>query len=125
MRRHLLPKADRGKFPRSTNRKETNVYKDNFTKSKAGIRTVPLVSEFVPLPSSPKTLNRVLAHHRVTTHSLRHTYAYLLKQQGVHVTTAQRLLGHSDPRITMAIYTQVLDSEIDDAGDLLKNVIRL
>jgi len=95
------------------------------TKSKAGVRTVPLVSEFVPLPKSPKTLNRALAHHRVTTHSLRHTYAYLLKQQGVHVTTAQRLLGHSDPRVTMAIYTQVLDNEIDDAGDLLRNAIRL
>jgi len=25
----FLPKADRGKFPRSTNRKEINVYKDN------------------------------------------------------------------------------------------------
>jgi len=58
------------------------------TKSKAGIRTVPLVSEFVPLPKSPKTLNRALKEHSVTTHSLRHTYAYLLKQQGVHVTTA-------------------------------------
>ena len=52
-------------------------------------------------------------------HSLRHTYAYLLKQQGVHVTTAQRLLGHSDPRVTMGIYTQVLDNEIDDVGLLL------
>jgi integrase len=95
------------------------------TKSKAGVRTVPLVSEFVPLPRSPKTLNRALAHHRVTTHSLRHTYAYLLKQQGVHVTTAQRLLGHSDPRVTMAIYTQVLDNEIDEAGVLLRNAISL
>jgi len=28
MRRHFLPKAERGKFLRSTNRKETNVYKD-------------------------------------------------------------------------------------------------
>jgi integrase len=93
------------------------------TKSKAGIRTVPLVSEFIPLPKSPKTLNRILKEYSVTTHSLRHTYAYLLKQQGVHVTTAQRLLGHSDPRVTMAIYTQVLDNEIDDAGVLLRKVI--
>jgi hypothetical protein len=35
MRRYLLPKADRGKFPRSTNRKETNVYKDNFQAHRA------------------------------------------------------------------------------------------
>lgn len=89
------------------------------TKSKAGIRSVPLVSPFKVFPKSPKTLRKVLKPYGVDIHSLRHTYAYLLKQQGVHVTTAQRLLGHSDPRVTMAIYTQVLDTEIDDVGLLL------
>ena len=89
------------------------------TKSKAGIRSVPLVSPFIVFPKSPKTLRKVLKPYGVDIHSLRHTYAYLLKQQGVHVTTAQRLLGHSDPRVTMGIYTQVLDNEIDDVGLLL------
>ncbi len=89
------------------------------TKSKAGIRSVPLVSPFKVFPKSPKTLRKVLKPYGVDIHSLRHTYAYLLKQQGVHVTTAQRLLGHSDPRVTMSIYTQVLDNEIDDVGLLL------
>jgi integrase len=93
------------------------------TKSKAGIRTVPLMCELPEFPSSPKTLRKVLKPHGVTIHSLRHTYAYLLKQQGVHVTTAQRLLGHSDPRITMGIYTQVLDNEIDEAGFILARAI--
>jgi integrase len=93
------------------------------TKSKAGIRTVPLMCELPDFPNSPKTLRKVLKPYSVTIHSLRHTYAYLLKQQGVHVTTAQRLLGHSDPRITMGIYTQVLDSEIDEAGLILAKVI--
>ena len=89
------------------------------TKSKAAIRSVPLVSPFKVFPKSPKTLRKVLKPYGVDIHSLRHTYAYLLKQQGVHVTTAQRLLGHSDPRVTMGIYTQVLDTEIDDVGLLL------
>ena len=89
------------------------------TKSRAGIRSVPLVSPFKVFPKSPKTLRKVLKPHGVDIHSLRHTYAYLLKQQGVHVTTAQRLLGHSDPRVTMNVYTQVLDNEIDDVGLLL------
>lgn len=93
------------------------------TKSKAGIRSVPLVSPFTIFPKSPKTLRKVLAPHGVSIHSLRHTYAYLLKQQGVHVTTAQRLLGHSDPRVTMGIYTQVLDTEIDDVGILLSKAV--
>ena len=89
------------------------------TKSKAGIRSVPLVSPFKVFPKSPKTLRKVLKPYGVDIHSLRHTYAYLLKQQGVHVTTAQRLLGHSDPRVTMNVYAQVLDNEIDDVGLLL------
>ena len=38
------------------------------------------------------------------------------------MTTAQCLLGHSDPRVTMGIYTQVLDNEIDDVGLLLSRV---
>jgi len=61
--------------------------------------------------------------YQVQIHSLRHTYAYLLKSSGVHVTTAQRLLGHSDPKMTLAIYTQVLDHEIDDSGIALKQWI--
>ena len=93
------------------------------TKSKAGVRVVPLISTFKLFPTSRKTLRRALAPHGITIHSLRHTYAYLLKSQGVHVTTAQRLLGHSDPKITLAIYTAVLDSEIEDTGVMLRQFI--
>jgi integrase len=93
------------------------------TKSRAAIRSVPLLTPFKSFPKSPKTLRKVLKPHEVDIHSLRHTYAYLLKQQGVHVTTAQRLLGHSDPRVTMGIYTQVLDNEIDDVGAMLQRAI--
>jgi integrase len=64
-----------------------------------------------------------LKPYGITIHSLRHTYAYILKRQGIHVTTAQRLLGHSDPKVTLAVYTQVLDSEIDEAGDVLKSMV--
>jgi integrase len=39
------------------------------------------------------------------------------------VTTAQKLLGHSDPMMTLRVYTSVLDSEIDDAGFKLINFI--
>ena len=93
------------------------------TKSKAGVRVVPLISEFKFLPQTRRPLRRVLAPYGVTIHSLRHTYAYLLKTRGVHVTTAQRLLGHSDPKVTLAIYTQVLDNEIDDTGVALRSFI--
>jgi len=38
----------------------------------------------------------------------------------VHVTTAQKLMGHSDPMMTLKIYTSVLDDEIDAAGAVLQ-----
>jgi integrase len=90
------------------------------TKSQAGVRVVPLISEFAPFPKSPKTLRKVLDPFGIHIHSLRHTYAYILKSQGVHVTTAQKLLGHSDVKVTLKVYTQVLDDEIDTAGDLIR-----
>lgn len=95
------------------------------TKSRAGVRVVPQISEFKKLPKTRRPLRRVLAPHGLTIHSLRYTYAYLLKSRAVHVTTAQRLLGHSDPRVTLAIYTQVLDDELEKTGEVLKNSIAL
>jgi integrase len=63
--------------------------------------------------------------HGVTVHSFRRTYAYLLKTQKIHVTTAQKLLGHSDPIMTLKVYTSVLDNEIDEAGDILGNFLKI
>jgi integrase len=93
------------------------------SKSKSSVRVIPQLTEFKEFPRSPKTLRNVLDPYGVCIHSLRHTYAYLLKQQGIHVTTAQKLLGHSDSRITLNVYTQVLDEEIDSAGALLRSKI--
>ena len=89
-------------------------------KSQSGVRSVPQVSEFALFPKTPRPLRKVLDPHEITIHSLRHTYAYFLKSNGVHVTTAQKLLGHSDPRVTMSVYTRVLDDEIDAVGDTLR-----
>ena len=94
-------------------------------KSQSGVRSVPQVSEFALFPKTPRPLRRVLDPHEITIHSLRHTYAYFLKSNGVHVTTAQKLLGHSDPRVTMSVYTRVLDDEIDSVGDILREAAGL
>jgi integrase len=40
------------------------------------------------------------------------------------VTTAQKLLGHSDPLMTLKVYTSVLDGEIDDAGVALEKYLK-
>lgn len=92
-------------------------------KSKSSIRKVPYLGHFSPLPVSYKPMQKCANKQGVTVHSFRRTYAYLLKTQGVHVTTAQRLLGHSDPMMTLKVYTSVLDSEIDDAGVMLLKAI--
>jgi integrase len=89
-------------------------------KSKSSNRKVPYLGFFEPLPKCYKAFRKAVNKHGIAVHSLRRTYAYLLKTQGIHVTTAQKLLGHSDPMMTLKVYTSVLDSEIDDAGDNLK-----
>jgi integrase len=93
-------------------------------KSRAGIRSVPLVSEFKTFPRTPKALRKELAVHGAHIHSLRHTYAYLLKTSGVHVTTAQKLMGHADPGVTLGIYTRFRDDEIDGAGAAILDSLR-
>jgi integrase len=39
----------------------------------------------------------------------------------VHVTSAAKFLGHSDPMVTLKIYALVRDHEIDDIGDRLRS----
>jgi len=80
--------------------------------------------EFKVFPKTPKALRRELAEHGAHIHSLRHTYAYLLKTSGVHVTTAQKLMGHADPGVTLGIYTRFRDEEIDNAGAAIMDSLR-
>lgn len=95
------------------------------TKTRSGIREVPYFGYFKPFPKSRITLAQVLKPHGVTIHSLRKTYAYFLKSNRVHVTTAARFMGHSNPMITLKIYTLVRDDEIDVIGQQLRNKIYL
>jgi len=112
---------------------ENDIYEDRVhitksihgqVKSRAGMRSVPHVSEFKAFPKTPKALRRELAKHGAHIHSLRHTYAYLLKTSGVHVTTAQKLMGHADPGVTLGIYTRFRDEEIDNAGAAIMDSLR-
>lgn len=51
-------------------------------------------------------LNRVEVDVKITFHSSRHTFATLLNQQGVQLTTIQKLLGHQKLQTTQ-IYSEV------------------
>lgn len=92
-------------------------------KSESSNRKVPYLGYFERFPASYKTMRLAANKHGVTVHSFRRTYAYLLKTQNVHVTTAQKLLGHADPMLTLKVYTSVLDSEIDEVGSLLEKFL--
>ncbi len=61
-----------------------------------------------------------LADEGFTFHSLRHTFATTLAAKGVHPSTAQTMLGHSDIRMTLAIYTHATDGMQDAATDALE-----
>ena len=93
------------------------------TKSPAGVRTVPLMSHFEEFVKYQNTIAARLKPYGVTVHSLRKTYAYMLKSADVHVTTASKLMGHSNPMITMKIYTAVLDDEIEKSGESLARLM--
>jgi integrase len=71
--------------------------------------------EFQPLLKSAG-----LADEGFTIHSLRHTFATALAEKGVHPSTAQKMLGHSDIRMTLAIYTHATDDMQDAATAALE-----
>ena len=58
-------------------------------------------------------------------HSLRHTYASILYEAGVDTLTAKELLGHSDVKTTMGIYTHLFERgkkhSISKLDEFLKN----
>ena len=56
---------------------------------------------------------------KIDIHALRHTFASRLARNGVGIAQAQKLLGHSDPRLTMAIYTHLGTEELRGAVESL------
>jgi integrase len=67
-----------------------------------------------------RVLRKALKPYGVNIHSLRKTYAYFLKSNDVHVTTAAKFMGHSNPLVTLKIYTLVRDNEVIDVGNAMR-----
>jgi integrase len=77
-------------------------------------------------PISPETilrrqirpaLKKLGITKQVGFHTFRHTLGTLLRQRGIDVKTAQELLRHANPRITMGIYQQAVSAERRAAQD--------
>jgi integrase len=50
---------------------------------------------------------------KVTPHDLRHTCASLAVSAGVNVLALARMLGHKDPSVTLRVYADLFDTDLD------------
>ncbi len=55
----------------------------------------------------------------MTTHDLRHTAASLAVQAGANVKTVQRMLGHTSAAMTLDVYSDLFDSDLDSVSEAL------
>ena len=72
------------------------------------------------------TFLRRAARHgmpRLTVHGLRHTWATLALEQGIHPRVVQERLGHSTIAITLGIYSHVSPTLDDEAAETVAAVV--
>ena len=50
---------------------------------------------------------------KITPHDPRHTCASLAVSSGANVLAVSRMLGHKDPSVTLRIYADLFDSDLD------------
>lgn len=55
----------------------------------------------------------------MTTHDLRHTAASLAVQSGANVKTIQRMLGHTSAAMTLDVYSDLFDEDLNAVADRL------
>jgi len=73
--------------------------------------------------SIPIHIASIVGIARAGLHAFRHTCASLLVEQGISMRIAQQQLRHSDPRITLAIYSQVIGDSHRQAVEKLSSVL--
>jgi len=59
----------------------------------------------------------------IRTHDMRVTFISLALKRGVKPEVVARMVGHSSPLITLRIYRQVFDDEIEEAGEMVANLV--
>lgn len=58
----------------------------------------------------------------LTPHGLRHTAASLAISSGASVLAVQRMLGHSSAVVTLSVYAELFDGDLDELADRLDRV---
>ena len=59
----------------------------------------------------------------IRLHDLRHTWATLALQNGIHPKVVQERLGHVNVTITLQVYSHVIPTMHDQAADVVAGVI--
>jgi integrase len=60
----------------------------------------------------------------ITPHDLRHTAASLAISAGANVKAVQRMLGHAKASMTLDVYADLFDTDLDDVATNLDMAIR-
>ena len=68
---------------------------------------------------------RCYGHDRLTLHGLRHTWATLALERGIHPRVVQERFGHSTISITLGMYSHVGPTLHDEAAELLGTLLLL
>jgi site-specific recombinase XerD len=69
-----------------------------------------------------EALAKARVHKRASVHTLRHSYATHLLEQGVDLRIIQQILGHANPQTTM-IYTQLTEPALKPATDIINRLM--
>ena len=56
---------------------------------------------------------------KITPHDLRHTAASLALSAGANVLAISRMLGHENPQVTLKIYADLFDTDLDKVSNAL------
>jgi integrase len=59
---------------------------------------------------------------RVTAHDLRHTAASLAISSGANVKVVQQMLGHASAAMTLDVYADLFDSDLDAVTKKVSNL---
>ncbi len=59
----------------------------------------------------------------MTIHDLRHTAASLAVSAGVNIKALQRMLGHASAAMTLDVYSDLFDDDLDAVGVALHHAV--
>lgn len=62
---------------------------------------------------------------RITPHDLRHTAASLAVSAGANVKAVQKMLGHASAAMTLDVYADLFDGDLDSVSDALDHAVSL